>query len=100
MYVVLRGILGPTTLLVVDVMRGPVAREVRGMYMRYISIGYRHLGAVLGYGVRLRTWICRVRFPVIALLCTPSTVAGLELGLPWLYIEQVSLQFGTTRILP
>jgi hypothetical protein len=40
--------------------------------MLWALVGYRLIGAVLGYGVQLRTRRCRVRFPVMALPCTPS----------------------------
>jgi hypothetical protein len=52
---------------------GPLLGQYGGMYMRYIPNGYRVLGAVLGYGVRLRTRRCRVRFPVMAFPCNPLT---------------------------
>jgi hypothetical protein len=49
----------------------PLLGQYGGTYTRYIPNGYRLLGAVLGYGVRLRTRRCQVRFPVMAFPCNP-----------------------------
>jgi hypothetical protein len=55
----------------------PLLGQYGGIYMRYIPIWYRLLGAVIGYGVRLRTRRYRVRFPVMAFPCNPLIV-GVE----------------------
>jgi hypothetical protein len=53
----------------------PLLGQYGGIYMRYIPFGYRLFGEVLGYGVRLRTRRCRVRFPVMAFPCIPFTLS-------------------------
>jgi hypothetical protein len=36
----------------------PLLGQYGGVYMGYVPNGYRLLGALLGYGVRLRTRMC------------------------------------------
>jgi hypothetical protein len=67
--------------------------------MRYIPIGYRLFGAVLGYGVRLRTRRCRVRFPVMAFPCNTSTCYGPStLPLVYVFSASVPLPYVTTHL--
>jgi hypothetical protein len=55
----------------------PLLGQYRGTYMICVPNVYRLLGALLGYGVRLRTRTCRVQYPVMALPCSPLIVGML-----------------------